>query len=133
MPNGSFWVGKGGFNYKRSGGGGNRRNFALGLITNQPADVNNTYVPGAGVGASSIATRRAKMRQATINTPQYPYNRMFNRLGLQAGGGSNDFAYNWYFNDVYPNPYPLLKSVTQTTSETTPVSTSSTAVISPKH
>jgi len=106
MPNGSFWVGKGGFNYKKSNGAGGRRNFALGLITNQPADVNNTYVAGAGVGASSIATRRARMLHATVNTPQYPYNRMFNRLGLQMSGGSNDYAYNWYFNDVWPNPYP---------------------------
>uniref|UniRef100_A0A6C0HRZ2 Uncharacterized protein n=1 Tax=viral metagenome TaxID=1070528 RepID=A0A6C0HRZ2_9ZZZZ len=106
MPNGSYWVGRGGFNYKRSGGGGARRNFPLGLITNKPADVNNTYVVGAGVGASSRATRRAKMLHATLNTPQYPYSRMFNRLGLQAHGGSNDYAYNWYFNDVWPNPYP---------------------------
>jgi probable HAF family extracellular repeat protein len=114
MPNGSFWVGKGGFNYKRSGGGGGRRNFALGLITNQPADVNNTYVVGAGVGASSRATRRAKMLHATVNTAQYPYNRMFNRLGLQASGGSNDYAYNWYFNDVWPNPYPIYRNVAKT-------------------
>lgn len=27
MPNGNFWVGKGGFNYKKSSGGGARRNF----------------------------------------------------------------------------------------------------------
>jgi hypothetical protein len=106
MPNGSYWVGRGGFNYKRSGGGGNHRIFSLGAICNQPQDVNNTYVVGAGVGASSIATRRAKMLHSTINTPQYPYNRMFNRIGLQMSGGSNDYAYNWYFNDVYPNPYP---------------------------
>lgn len=112
MPNGNFWVGKGGFNYKKSSGGGARRNFALGLITNQPADVNNTYVVGAGVGASSRATRRAKMLHATVNTPQYPYNRMFNRLGLQMSGGSNDYAYNWYFNDVWPNPYPSFSNKT---------------------
>jgi probable HAF family extracellular repeat protein len=114
MPNGSYWVGRGGFTYKRSGGGGARRNFPLGLITNQPADVNNTYVPGAGVGASSRATRRAKMLHATLNTPQYPYNRMFSRLGLQASGGSNDYAYNWYFNDVWPNPYPFYRSIAKT-------------------
>lgn len=114
MPNGSYWVGRGGFNYKRSGGGGARRNLPLGLITNQPADVNNTYVVGAGVGASSRATRRAKMLHATLNTPQYPYNRIFNRLGLQASGGSNDYAYNWYFNDVWPNPYPIYRNVEKT-------------------
>ena len=96
MPNGSFWVGKGGFNYKKSGGAGGRRNFALGLITNQPSDVDNTYVPGAGVGASSIATRRAKLNHATSCTAQYPCNRSFARLGLQARGGSNIYALNWY-------------------------------------
>lgn len=100
MTNGSFWVGKGGFNYKRSGGGGARRNFSLGLITNQPADVNNTYVAGAGVGASSIATRRAKMLHATSCSAQYPCNRSFSRLGLQMSGGSNDYALNWYVKSI---------------------------------
>lgn len=100
MPNGSFWVGRGGFNYKRSGGGGARRNFALGLITNQPADVNNTYVAGAGVGASSIATRRARMLHATSCSAQYPCNRSFSRLGLQMSGGSNDYALNWYAKSI---------------------------------
>jgi hypothetical protein len=100
MPNGSFWVGKGGFNYKRSNGAGARRNFALGLITNQPADVNNTYVAGAGVGASSIATRRAKMLHATSCSAQYPCNKSFSRLGLQMSGGSNDYALNWYVKNI---------------------------------
>jgi uncharacterized membrane protein len=76
--------------------------------------VNNTYIVGAGVGASSRATRRAKMLHSTVNTPTYPYNRMFNRLGLQASGGSNDYAYNWYFNDVWPNPYPIYRNVEKT-------------------
>ena len=96
MPNGSFWVGKGGFNYKKSNGAGGRRNFPLGLITNQPADVNNAYVPGAGVGASSIATRRAKMLHATKCTAEYPCNKSLSRLGLQMSGGSNNYALNWY-------------------------------------
>ena len=95
MPNGSFWVGKGGFNYKRSNGGGNRRNFPLGLITNQPADVNNTYVPGSGIGASSIATRRAKLNHATGCSAEYPCNKSFTRLGLYSSGGSNVYSFNW--------------------------------------
>jgi len=41
---------------------------------------------------------------------------MFNRLGLQMSGGSNDYAYNWYFNDVWPNPYPVFKGQVQSTS-----------------
>ena len=65
MPYGNFYYGKSGFQYKKSGGAGVRRNNALGLITGTPADVNNKYVPGAGVGASSIANRRAKLIRAT--------------------------------------------------------------------
>ena len=96
MTNGSFWVGKGGFNYKRMGGGGNRRNFALGAITGVPADVNNTYVPGSGVGASSISNRRAKLNHATICTANYPCSKSFSRLGLYASGGSNRYSFNWF-------------------------------------
>ena len=65
MPNGSFWVGRGGFNYKRSNGAGGRRNPSIGLITGIPASVDNKYVPGAGVGASNIANRHAKLVRAT--------------------------------------------------------------------
>lgn len=97
MPNGSYWVGRGGFNYKRSGGGGNHRVFSLGAIANQPQNINNTYVSGAGVGASSIANRRAKLLHSTVCKYQYPCNKSFSRLGLQSSGGSNDYAYNWYF------------------------------------
>ena len=95
MPNGSFYVGKGGFQYKRQAGGGNRKNPSIGLITGLPADVNNKYVPGAGVGASSIATRRAKLIHSTSCTAQYPCNRLYSKLGLQMSGGSNAYALNW--------------------------------------
>lgn len=111
MPNGNFWVGSGGFNYKRSGGAGGRRNFSLGAITNQPADVNNKYVPGAGVGASSIANRRARLIRSTSCTGTYPCNRSFARLGLQHNGNANNYAINWYLNDglpiIAPAPVPV--------------------------
>jgi len=45
-------------------------------------NINNTYIPGAGVGASSIANRRAKMIRSTNCTDVYPCNRFFSRLGL---------------------------------------------------
>ena len=102
MPYGNFYVGKGGFQYKRSGGGGNRKNPPIGLITGAYANVNNTYVPGAGVGASSIATRRAKLLRSTISTPQYPCSRSYSRLGLQMSGGSNQYALNWGVPIVAP-------------------------------
>jgi hypothetical protein len=66
MPNGNFYYGKGGFAFKKMGGGGNHRTFPLSLMANQPYDFNNRYVPGSGVGASSIATRRAKLIRSTI-------------------------------------------------------------------
>jgi hypothetical protein len=65
MPNGQFWYGPYGFMFKKSGGGGARRNPRYGMICNQPQNVNNKYVPGAGVGATSVAVRRAKLIHAT--------------------------------------------------------------------
>lgn len=100
MPNGSFWVGKGGFNYKRSGGGGNHRLFSLGAISNQPANIFNKYVPGAGVGASSVSNRRARLLHSTVCSAQYPCNKSFSRLGLQSSGGTNIYALNWYRNSL---------------------------------
>jgi hypothetical protein len=65
MPYGNFYYGKNGFFFKRMGGVGNRRNFAIGAMCNQSSDIYNSYVPGAGVGGTSIATRRAKLIRAT--------------------------------------------------------------------
>lgn len=71
---GQFWYGNNirfpGFLYKKNLNVGGRRStmFAAGgnRVTNTPQDVNNKYQAGnSGVGASSIATRRAKNRLAT--------------------------------------------------------------------
>lgn len=69
---GQFWFGGNsfpGFLYKKNVGVGARRStqFTPGgtTICNQPNEFWNKYTPGAGVGASSIATRRAKMIHAT--------------------------------------------------------------------
>jgi len=96
MPFGNYYVGKGGFAYKKSGGGGNHRNPKIGLITGAPAGVNNQYVAGAGVGGQSISVRRAKLNHATSCAPPYPCNQEFTRLGLYAQGGSNNYALNWF-------------------------------------
>ena len=115
MPYGNFYVGKSGFKYKKQTAGGSRYNNPIGVITGVPADVNNKYVPGAGVGASSIATRRAKLNHATLCTGNYPCNKLYSRLGLQMSGGSNSYALNWYINDTFPSPYqsptPVSKSL----------------------
>jgi hypothetical protein len=70
--NGQFWFGGTtfpGFLFKKNVGVGARRStkFAAGgnITCNQPTDLWNKYTPGAGVGASSVATRRAKMIHAT--------------------------------------------------------------------
>jgi len=70
MSNGQFWVGQYGFLYKKNVGVGGRRSTRMGpglnANSNQPTDLNNKYSPGGGgVGASSIANRRAKNRLAT--------------------------------------------------------------------
>ena len=78
MPNsnsyGQFWYGKQigfpGYLYKKSGNCGARRSTMFGSggnkITNTPQNINNKYQAGnSGIGASSIATRRAKNRLAT--------------------------------------------------------------------
>ena len=69
---GQFWFGGNsfpGFLYKKNTGVGSRRStqFTPGgtTISNQPNEFWNKYTPGAGVGASNIATRRAKMIHAT--------------------------------------------------------------------
>ena len=111
MPNGNFWVGKGGFNYKRSCGSGNRKNFALALITSQPADVNTKFIPGSGVGASSISNRRAKLIHSTSCTAEYPCSKSFAQLGLQSSGGSNNYALNWYLSYPITVPTPPINVV----------------------
>lgn len=40
------------------------RVLPIGMITGVPASVDNKYVAGSGVGASTIANRRARMRAA---------------------------------------------------------------------
>ena len=45
--------------------GGMRKNPPIGLMTGRPADINNKFVSGSGVGASNIFSRRAKLRYAT--------------------------------------------------------------------
>lgn len=44
---------------------GGRPKLSIGMITGIPASIDNKYVPGSGVGATSISTRRAKSIHAT--------------------------------------------------------------------
>lgn len=68
MPYGNFYVGKEGFLYKKSGAVGNRRNFSLALMCNQPADINNKYVSGSGVSGAVSSNNYAIRRKMIRNS-----------------------------------------------------------------
>jgi hypothetical protein len=104
--NGQFWYGSSigfpGFLYKKNNGVGGRRNPKYGLLCNKPTYLYNKYKPGTGgVGASSIATRRAKNRLATVcndkNCGQF-----YNTLGLYDNYTGNPNGYP--FVNISQNP-----------------------------
>ena len=77
--NGQFWYGSStnfpGFLYKKNVGVGGRRSTKMGpgggITCNSSTYIYNKFKPGSGgVGASSIANRRAKNRLATVCTEQ---------------------------------------------------------------
>ena len=49
-----------------------RRILAISSIGNQPHNLHGKYIPGSGVGASSVATRRLKTQKAAPCYPQPP-------------------------------------------------------------
>ena len=57
------------FFLQRKKGAGSGRVFAFASIANQPHTLENRYVPGSGVGARSIANRRALVRAITYRPP----------------------------------------------------------------
>jgi hypothetical protein len=69
--NGQFWYGKYGFLYKKNVGVGGRRSTKMNpggnISCNSSTYLFNKYKPGVnGIGASSIANRRAKNRLASV-------------------------------------------------------------------
>jgi hypothetical protein len=84
---GQFWFGGSsfpGFLYKKNLGVGARRSSKFvpgGTICNQPSEIWNKYVPGSGVGGSSVATRRAKMIYATSCNSGQQCGRFYAELG----------------------------------------------------
>ena len=87
---GQFWFGGNsfpGFLYKKNVGVGARRStqFTPGgtTICNQPNEFWNKYKPGTGgIGGSSVATRRAKLRLATVCNEQGKCGNFYKYLGL---------------------------------------------------
>jgi len=109
---GQFWYGKGtdfpGFLYKKNVGVGGRRstkfNAGGNTICNTHQYIYNKYSPGqGGVGASSIANRRAKNRLATICTTNSCF-----PCYMTLGQYSN---YTHNPNGFIPCPAPLAQSV----------------------
>ncbi len=88
MPNGQFWYGKSvgfpGFLVKKQLGVGARRStrFFPGACASSTTTVFNEYrASNNGVGAQTIANRRAKNRLATICNPQHPCGKFYLTLG----------------------------------------------------
>ncbi len=92
--------------YKNSGGGGLLRNFALDLISNKTYDIDNRYRPGAGVGATSIATRRAKLIRATNCSGGVRCGRFFQRIGIKPLGTNTILDVISQEEDIVPEPKP---------------------------
>lgn len=105
--NGQFWYGSTtnfpGFIFKKNVGVGGRRSTKMGpggnVTCNSSTYIYNKYKPGSGgVGACSIANRRAKNRLATVCDSQkcfpcYPslgqYNKSYNTKGFIPCPGTN--------------------------------------------
>jgi hypothetical protein len=104
--NGQFWFGGNtfpGFLFKKNNGVGGRKNPLYGLICNKPTELWNKYKPGQGIGASSVSTRRAKMRLATVCNNQGKCGNFYKYLGLfdnYTGRGLNAYY-------PYLNPYQI--------------------------
>jgi len=98
MTYGNFYFGKNGFLYKKNQSVGCRRNFAIGVICNQPQNVFNKYVPGSGVGAKSTQNRRAALIRATPSYPSAPFGDCFTSYGLfsKYASSSNNYPLNWF-------------------------------------
>jgi hypothetical protein len=97
---GQFWFGGNsfpGFLYKKNVGVGGRKNPKYGLIVNKPTTLWNKYTPGAGVGGSSVATRRAKMRLATSCNSTQVCGKFYTELGQNQIRPSQYTTYNANF------------------------------------
>jgi len=90
------------------------RVFAFASIANQPHTLENIYVPGSGVGASTIANRRALSRRAAYirKPPVIPTALLYSKNNVTDGGFTigevveKDMNNNEYTNEFDPNDYP---------------------------
>ena len=102
------------FFLQRRGGAGSGRVFAFASIANQPHTLENIYVPGSGVGARSIANRRALIRAITYRPPAtIPSSGLIYSKDTVVDGGftvgnrvNKDMSNIEYTDEYNPNNYP---------------------------
>lgn len=89
------------FFLQRRGGAGVGRVFAFASIANQPHTLENRYIPGSGVGARSIANRRALVRAITYRPPvaQTPSTLIYSKDTVVDGGFTVGAEVNKTVND----------------------------------
>ena len=96
------------FFLQRRKGAGSGRVFAFASIANQPHTLENRYVPGSGVGASTIANRRALSRRAAYirQPPAIPSGLLYSKNTVVDGGFTvgNDVEKDMT-NDVYTSEF----------------------------
>lgn len=107
------------FFLQRKKGAGSGRVFAFASIANQPHTFENIYVPGSGVGATTIANRRALSRRAAyirktaISTGLIYSKDNVTDGGFTVGGAGDegvekDMRNRIYTNEIDPYEYPEL-------------------------
>ena len=79
MPNGSLYSGKTGFLFKNSGGAGNSRYISSGMF-NLNRHLDNRYISGSGVGATTISNRRALKTRSSSGNCNCLYNNNNNNV-----------------------------------------------------
>ena len=108
-----------------------RKRISIGMITGIPASVENKYVPGSGVGASSISARRAKSIHATPKKESYTLPGVPTNLSVTAIDGIATVSFS-QVNDGGCNISNYLYSIDNGVSflEFNPIQNSSPVLIS---
>ena len=89
------------FFLQRRKGAGSGRVFAFASIANQPHTLENVYVPGSGVGATTTANRRALSRRAAYirQPPAIPSGLLYSKNNVTDGGFTVGAEVNKTVND----------------------------------
>ena len=102
------------FFLQRRKGAGSGRVFAFASIANQPHTLENRYVPGSGVGATTTANRRALSRRAAYirQPPAIPSGLLYSKNNVTDGGFTvgndvdKDMLNSSYTTQIDPGEYP---------------------------